>query len=248
MLGIMGAMPEEVEGILADMQDRKEVKMAMRTFHVGKLHNRDCVVVFSRWGKVAAASTASILIHHFQVKSILFTGVAGGLHADVQIGDIVIGRNFYQHDMDARPLLKEFEIPLLGINHFKGSTEQILNAETLLKSQLAKHTLLLEIDERSKEKFGLHQPKLLVGDIASGDRFFASAQDKQLLMKKLPELLCVEMEGSAVAQVAYEHEIPFLVIRTISDSANDHSAIDFLSFIKEIASNYSRLIVRCLLQ
>ncbi len=244
----MGAMPEEVEGILADMLDRKEVKMAMRTFHVGKLHNRDCVVVFSRWGKVAAASTASILIHHFHVKSILFTGVAGGLHSDVQVGDIVIGKNFYQHDMDARPLLKEFEIPLLGMNHFKGSSEQILNAEIQLKSQLTQHTLLLEIDDRSKEKFGLHQPKLHVGDIASGDRFFASAQDKQLLMQKLPELLCVEMEGSAVAQVAHEHEIPFLVIRTISDSANDHSAIDFLSFIKEIASNYSRLIVRCLLQ
>jgi adenosylhomocysteine nucleosidase len=247
MLGIMGAMPEEVEGILADMQDRKEVKMAMRTFHVGKLHNRDCVVVFSRWGKVAAASTASILIHHFKVKSILFTGVAGGIHSDVKVGDIVIGRNFYQHDMDARPLLEEFEIPLLGVNHFKGITEQITIAEMQLKSHLAENILFQEITENTKEKFGIHHPILHVGDIASGDRFFASALDKQILLQKLPKVLCVEMEGSAVAQVAHENEIPFLVIRTISDAANDTSATDFMSFIKEVASIYTRLIVRCLL-
>jgi adenosylhomocysteine nucleosidase len=247
MLGIMGAMPEEVEDIISMMTDRIEVKLAMRTFHVGRILNKDCVVVFSRWGKVAASITATALIQHFKVQEILFSGLAGSMHPDIRVGDLVIGRKFYQHDMDARPFIEEFELPLLGIKHIESGNEQIEHANHRIKTGLSSGQLLANLPLSSLEKFGIHHPSVWVGDIASGDRFFSQTREKEGLLSKLPELACVEMEGASVAQVAYEHQIPFTVIRTISDAADDQSVMDFTSFVREIARPYTQAVVKCLL-
>lgn len=93
-------------------------------------------------------------------------------------------------------------------------------------------------------QFAISQPKLVVGDIASGDQFFSSNLQKQILSTQLPEVLCVEMEGAAVAQVCYEYEIPFCIIRTISDVADDNSHIDFPAFIQKISSKYAAEIIK----
>jgi adenosylhomocysteine nucleosidase len=100
------------------------------------------------------------------------------------------------------------------------------------------------IDEQDLMEFNISQPKLFIGDIASGDQFFSTNEQKQSLNSQLPNVLCVEMEGAAVAQVCYEYEIPFSIIRTISDVADETAHIDFPSFIKKISSKYAAEIIK----
>ncbi|MDQ6998678.1 MAG: hypothetical protein Q9M17_08185, partial [Mariprofundus sp.] len=118
-LGIISAMPEEIHSVLNTMTDVTTTTHGNRTFYKGNLYNKSVVLVFSNWGKVAAATTATQLIQSFNVDKIIFTGVAGALQAHLNIGDVVVGTHLYQHDMDARPLFKQFEIPIIKKTFFK---------------------------------------------------------------------------------------------------------------------------------
>jgi len=239
----MGAMPEEIDGVIALLSNPVSYTMGRRLYTTGTIRGINTVVVFSRWGKVAAAATVSALIHHFNITQLIFTGVAGALSAALQIGDIVIANRLIQHDMDARPLMPKFEIPLLGKTYFKADDRQLVIAQQAITHLLEYDTLINLIDPKIVITFGVTQPKLHMGDVASGDKFFANNTDKENLLATLPDVLCVEMEGAAVAQVCYEYGIPFTIIRTISDSANDNSHIDFPAFIKEVSSKYSAAII-----
>ena len=243
-IGIMGAMPEEIGEIVPLLADKQEFSMGRRIYYTGTIHGINAVVVFSRWGKTAAAATISALIHEFNITDLIFTGVAGGIDPSLNIGDIVIAKRLVQHDMDARPLMPRHEIPLLDKTWFE-SDENMLNIAVNAVQEILenKHLHTLIPDEELKH-FGIEQRKLLMGDIASGDKFFADNNDKHQLAADLPATLCVEMEGAAVAQVCYEYNIPFTVIRTISDTADHKSAIDFPAFIKSISSKYSLQIIR----
>ena len=118
IVGILGAMPQEVDDVIRLLKNAQEFSFGMRTYISGQINGTDAVVVFSRWGKVAAAATVSALIHHFAVTEIIFTGVAGAIDPKLKIGDIVIGRRLIQHDIDARPLMQRFEVPLLSKTYF----------------------------------------------------------------------------------------------------------------------------------
>ena len=118
-LAILGALHEEIADLLAAMDPGAAIhRIAMRDFHVGTLWGTPCVIALSRIGKVAAAATASIVIQEFQASRVIFTGLAGGLHEDVAVGDVVVASGLMQHDMDARPLFGRHEIPLLGRERF----------------------------------------------------------------------------------------------------------------------------------
>ncbi|MDZ7612994.1 MAG: 5'-methylthioadenosine/adenosylhomocysteine nucleosidase [Flavobacteriaceae bacterium] len=216
--------------------------MGMRTYHQGQLFDKEVVLVFSRWGKVAAATTASHLIHDFKVNEIIFTGVAGSVDENVEIGDIIVGQNLYQHDMDASPLVKRFEVPLLHRSSFSTDPDK---RERLLT---ACNEFLMHYDDyipqKERERFSLQKPKVVLGDIASGDQFISTKSQIQFINTHLPSAVCVEMEGAAVAQVCFEYKIPFSIFRTISDKANDNAHIDFPAFAKRIASNYALGILR----
>jgi len=240
----MGAMPEEIDSIRQLLSEESKTTIGRRTYSVGKLNGITTVVVFSRWGKVAASITVSTLILEFKITELLFTGVAGAIDPQLRIGDIVLGRRLIQHDMDARPLMEQFEIPLLGKTFFECAAEQLEPAAKAIEDLLEKDHLRAAIGDKELRKFGIGVPRLFVGDIASGDKFFSRTGDKDELLAKLPSVLCVEMEGAAVAQVCYEYDIPFTVIRTISDAADEKSHIDFPSFIKEVSSKYSLEIVK----
>ncbi len=244
IIGIMGAMQEEINGVVNLLSDKKEITLGMRTYYLGKLDNIPTVVVFSRWGKVAAASTVSALILEFHITELIFTGVSGAIDAGLNTGDIVIGKRFIQHDMDARPLKPQFEIPLLGITYFESPKLQLDIAVNAVNELINNNPLHKVIDEADLKRFGIINPKVVIGDIASGDKFFANNNEKNKLLESLPGVLCVEMEGAAVAQVCYEYNIPFTIIRTISDSADDKSHIDFPLFIQEISSKYSVEIIK----
>ena len=232
----MGAMQEEIKEILSIMEQVDELKIGSRTYYSGNINNTKVVVVFSRWGKVAAASTVTTLIHHFKINELIFTGVAGAIHSSLRIGDIVIGNAFYQHDMDARPIFEQFEIPLLN--------KTCISIDKEVTDKLYKKLKFTFENNNQEIKY---KPSIQIGAIASGDMFFSSKVQKQKLQKALPEVLCVEMEGAAVAQVCYENQIPFTIIRTISDDANDESPTDFQSFIKNTAGHFSKWICEAII-
>lgn len=244
IIGIMGAMPQEIEGVIALLSNCEVFSMGQRSYFTGQINGIDTVVVFSRWGKTAAAATAAALIHEFKITELVFTGVAGAIHPDLKIGDIVLGKRLIQHDMDARPLMKQYEIPLLGKTYVETDAVYLDIASKAVGMVFESKSLHAVIDDEDLQQFDITNPKLLVGDIASGDQFFSSNEQKQQLTSGLPEVLCVEMEGAAVAQVCYEYEIPFSIIRTISDTADDNSHIDFPSFIKNISSKYAAEIIK----
>lgn len=243
-IGIMGAMPEEIEGIVALLSNPVQEQIGMRTYYSGTINGVATVVVFSRWGKVAAAATVSTLIHHFGITQLVFTGVAGAIGADLKVGDIVLAERLVQHDMDARPLMPQYEIPLLGHTYFETDEGLSARAKQAIERLIADRTLHTVFADDVLGQFNIAHPQLFVGDIASGDKFFANTEQKLTLHAGLPSVLCVEMEGAAVAQVCYEYSLPFIVIRTISDVADDQSHIDFPLFIRHISSKYATEIIR----
>lgn len=236
-IGIISAMKEEIQAVIEVLEiESKQVK-GMRTYYVGKLYGKPVVLVFSRWGKVASATTATQLINDFKIDQLVFTGVAGAIHKDVQIGDIIVGKQLFQHDMNASPLVETYEVPLLGKTSFLTDEAKRANLVASSKSFLAEIELFL-----SKElltEFNIVSPKVIESDIASGDQFISNKLQSDKISEGLPTVKCVEMEGAAVAQVCYEYNKPFSIIRTISDNANNNAHVDFPKFAHEIASKYA---------
>lgn len=239
----MGAMPEEIQGVIDLLEDRTQASMGMRTYYSGYINGVKAVVVFSRWGKVAAAATVATLVHVFKITELIFTGVAGALSRELQIGDVVIAGRLVQHDMDVRPLMPQYEIPLLQKTFFECEPAQLSVAKHAADALLQNNHLHTLFSQQELSAFNIVAPRAYIGDIASGDQFFAAETQKAALLKNLPGILCVEMEGAAVAQVCYENGIPFTIARTISDTADDCSPVDFPSFINTIAGKYSRAFI-----
>ena len=236
LLGIMAALPQELGSLIESMKACGEVRVQVigrREYHIGVAFGVPCVVTLARIGKVAAATTATALIHVFGVDEIVFTGVAGGVHPDVRVGDIVIGESLMQHDLDASPLFPRFEVPLLGMATF--------GADSSLSSALADACSSFLADEHSalETRFGVHPPKVYRGMIVSGDRFVSSHAEVNALRSALPDALAVEMEGAALAQVCFEHEVPFAVVRTVSDTADADAPESFIEFLHALGGTYS---------
>ena len=240
-IGILGAMAQEIDEVKALLTNKTVVKIANREFVVGKINGIACVVAFSKWGKVAATITATLLIQEFGVTDLFFIGTAGALADGLKVGDIVISKRLVQHDLDARPIISRFELPLLNRVYVDSNPELTELAGKAVSSLLEKGVAHMVGEEAVKE-FNL-APTLYLGDIASGDQFINSDEKRQEILGLLPDVLCVEMEGAAVAQVCLEFGTPFTVIRTISDTANHNARVDFGKFIVEVANAYSRAII-----
>jgi adenosylhomocysteine nucleosidase len=249
-IGIMAAMPEELQALLDAMPDEAMVTRAGRQFWVGHLHGREVVAVLSRIGKVAAATTTTLLLTEFGVTQVLFTGVAGGLGTGVRVGDVVVASSLVQHDMDASPLFPRFELPGLGVASLQPPVPltawvaQVV-AEVLSPAALAEGGALSDVH---LNELGLGQPRVHQGLVISGDQFIHSAQACRDLTQALPQAMAVEMEGAAVAQVCHDFGVPYAIVRTISDRADDDAHIDFPRFIRAVASRYSLAIVQALMR
>ena len=240
-IGILGAMAQEIDEVKALLTEKTIVKIAKREFVVGKINNVRCVVAFSKWGKVAASITATLLIQEFGITDLFFIGTAGALADGLKVGDIVVSKRLVQHDLDARPIISRFELPLLNRIYINSDDELTKLAGNAITKLINKGVENIVGKETAKE-FNL-APTLHFGDIASGDQFINSNEKREEILSLLPEVQCVEMEGAAVAQVCFEFCIPFTVIRTISDTANHNASVDFGRFISEVANVYSRAIV-----
>ena len=238
-IAIVSAMHEELAAVLALMPDEHKQTVAGRSFALGHLHGHEVVVVLSRIGKVAAATTATVLMERFGVDQVLFTGVAGGLAPNARIGDVVVATEFLQHDMDASPLFPAFEVPLYGRARF--ATDAVLTAALAQAAQSVLQQGVL--DTATLQDFGITRPQMHHGLIVSGDRFVSTRSESQHLQQALPDALAVEMEGAAVAQVCHDYGVPFAAMRTISDRADDDAHTDFLKFVTRVASRYSAAIL-----
>lgn len=244
----MSAMTEEIGALIAELKNVESViERGMRTYYRGELWGVPVVLVYSRWGKVAAATTATSLIAEHDVGEIIFTGVAGGVDATLRPGDVVIATELVQHDMDPRPIFPRHEVPLLGRAMFVADPLRRSLAQRAAERFFA-HDLPADVAASAIAEFGIDTPRVVAGVIASGDKFFSERSHVEELLERLPDTLCVEMEGAAVAQVCFEYQVPCTVIRTISDAADETAPIDFPRFVATVASGYSRGIVRNLLQ
>jgi adenosylhomocysteine nucleosidase len=237
-LGLISALKQEQAGIIDAMQETELVNRGMRDYVTGKLWGIDCTCVLSRIGKVAAAATVATLIERFQVTHVLFTGVAGSADPNVDVGDIVIAESLIQHDMDPSPLFPRFEVPLTGVSRFP-SDKYLSNLLTDAAHGFIAGDLQQVINETDRTSFNINIPKVHQGLLASGDEFINNSTRLAELKNAIPELLAVEMEGAAVAQVCFEFGVPFSIIRTISDNANEDSPNDFMQFIDRVASQYA---------
>jgi adenosylhomocysteine nucleosidase len=241
-LGVLAALPEELGDLLATMRAESGVTtrtFGQRDYHLGTVHGAPCVVTLARIGKVAAAATASALIHAFDVEALVFTGVAGGVGPSVRIGDIVVGETLLQHDMNAEPLFPRFEIPLLGRARFDADARLCAALAQACEGFVAQEGAALA----ARFQTG-HLPRVHRGLVISGDQFVASSEAVSALRLAQPEALAVEMEGAAIAQVCYEYGLPCAVVRTISDTADEHASTSFASFLTDIAGTYSSGILR----
>jgi adenosylhomocysteine nucleosidase len=243
-IALVAALHEELASVLDLMPDEHKATIAGREFWVGHLHGQDVVAVLSGIGKVAAATTAALLIQRFGVERIVFTGVAGGLGSGVKVGDVVVARSLLQHDYDVSPIFPRYVIPGHGLSEFP--TDAALSDQLAAASAAVLAALHQHVDAQSMARFGLHRPGVHQGLIISGDRFVCTTAESEKLANDLPDALAVEMEGAAFAQVCKDFDVPLAVVRTISDRADDEAHVDFPSFLKEVASKYSGAIVEAL--
>jgi len=240
-------MPEEVAALVRALSNRAEpIEVGRREFHRGRLADHPVVLAQSRVGKVAAATTATSMIAALGVEAIVFTGLAGGVDPSLRIGDIVVADRLCQHDLDASPIFPAMEIPLLGLAEVP-TDAGLTDAAERAARQFAESGVGEHMPGDVLEELGIREPRVVRGLIASGDRFVSSHAEVERLRERVPEALCVEMEGAAVAQVCYEHGVPCAVVRTISDTADDDAADHFMRALGTLAAGTSLGIVERLM-
>lgn len=240
-IAIVSAMHDELAHLLALMPDEHKQTRAGREFWLGHLHGHEVILVLSGIGKVAAATTATLLIERFDASLIVFTGVAGGLGENVKVGDLVVADSFLQHDLDVSPLFPKYEIPNYGVSAFQAENKLANELKQACQAVLGDLTDILTIEARVA--FNLENPQMHQGLLISGDRFVSTTAESQKLQQDLPLALAVEMESAAFAQVCHDYAVPFAAVRTISDRADDDAHVDFERFLSEIASQYSLQII-----
>lgn len=223
MIGIIGAMEEEVSQIVNMMNNVEPTVLAGMTFNKGTLNGKDLVVVRSGIGKVNAAICTQILATYFKVNYVINTGVAGSLKNEINIGDIIISTDALQHDMDATGFGYEpGMIPRMQTSVFEADRHLVDIAEK------ACHTAVPEVG-------------VFKGRVVSGDQFITDKATKERLIRLFAGY-CTEMEGAAIAQAAYLNNIPFLIIRAISDKADDSASMDYGEFERKAIDNSVKML------
>ena len=226
-IGIIGAMDEEVD-ILVEIMDIKEtVEKASLKFYEGTLEGKDIVLVRCGIGKVNSALCAQILISEFKVNAIVNTGVAGALHDDLDVQDIVISTDAIQHDMDATVF-----------GYKKGIVPRMENSTFVADEKLIQAAYDSSVAEAKSNK-------VVKGRVVSGDIFISSKELKDELVKEF-DAYCGEMEGAAIAHVCTLNDVPFVIIRAMSDKADGSADVTYEEFVVEAAKNSKDIVLKML--
>lgn len=236
ILGAFGAELELLRGAITNRADRTFLGVS---FVVGELEGRAVVLGETGVGKVNAAMTTTLLIDHFRPKEVIFTGIAGGLNPDLLPGDIVIGARTAQHDLGTVTAegFQNWGVrnPLTGERNpvYFPSDDRLRGLAREAGSEVDLEGLTTTRGERT--------PRIAEGTILTGDAFVASSSERSGLRTRM-EGDAVEMEGAAVAQVCYQHSVPCIVIRSLSDSADEDASEDLERFYRVSAGNSARLV------
>jgi adenosylhomocysteine nucleosidase len=247
-IAVLAAMPQEVAELQRLLVPDASASLpaaptrASRDFLAGTLWDIPVVLTWTHWGKVAAAITTTHLLASYDISEVIFTGVAGGLSRGVAIGDVVVADTLIQHDIDASPLFPRHQIPLLGRDTLESDERVYEGLAAAARRFLAAD--LATAAPAARQRFGIHDPHVHLGQIASGDQFISDPAAAEELRGRLPAALCVEMEGAAAAQVCHDHAVPFGAVRIISDGADDSAPADFTAFLADVASSYTAGILR----
>ena len=221
-IGIIGAMDPEVEGLIALLENPKEEKLGALTFFAGEILGKRVVIARCGIGKVFAAMCCEAMILKFAPRLVVNTGVGGALNHSLRPTDIVIGSRTFQHDMDTSPFGDPKGL-ISGINK-----------------------IYLDCDERARGILTNAAKNLslnaIVGDIATGDCVVADNAKREAITAAFGGDAC-EMEGCAIAQVAYTNGVPFIIVRAISDSADGEASLDYPKFLKIAAENSLKLVL-----
>ena len=211
-IGIIAAMPEELAYLLQHLEDAREEKVLGNSYHTGKVGSVELVLVESGIGKVMSAMSVAILADHFQVDAVINTGSAGAVANGIAVGDVVIAYKLAYHDVD---------VTAFGYDY----------------GQMARQPLYFESDKKFisliQESLSKLEQTWHLGLIATGDSFVAGEDKIKVIKEHFPQVLAVEMEGAAIAQAAHALNLPFLVIRAMSDNANHEASVSFDEFIVE---------------
>ena len=224
MIGIIGAMNDEVQGLKDIMKKKKVVEKAGMEFCSGELGGKDVIVVKCGIGKVNASICAQILVDDYNIDALINVGVAGSLNKDIDVCDIVISKKAIQHDFSTGDTdnYEVGEIPEMGTKYFYADD------------------LLIEKATRCAQRLNLGI-KVFEGIVATGDQFINDEEKKDYLVEEFGADCC-EMEGASIAQVAHLNDVPFVILRSISDKADGDAVMSFDKFM-EIAANNSMLLV-----
>ena len=222
MIGIIGAMDEEISVILSEMNNISEYNINNIKFYKGKIYDKDLVLVKSGIGMVNASIITTLLIKEFDVNKILFSGVAGSLNKNINVGDIVIADSLVEYMFNATEFGYEIgQIPRMENSVFK--SENLLN----------------------KIRDILKNDSIFYGKILSGDKFVSNLEEKEKIGKKF-DALAVDMESAAVAHCAYILGVEFAIIRSISDSLNSDSVMEYAEFVNVAAMNSKEILLKLL--
>lgn len=220
MIGIIGAMDQEIELLLGDLQGRHDLSWPGVTLHQGQLDGHEVLLTRGGIGKVNAAMTTTQLLNA-GAKQVIFTGVAGGVHRDLRVGDIVVSTDLVQHDVDVRAL--GYDLGTVPGEEAHWQADPQLRALAVAAAQAVPEVQVQE------------------GRIASGDQFIASPEAVRGLWDTF-QASCAEMEGAAVAQVCAKWGVPFVVIRSISDTADQDANVDYRTFMPIVAKNAKQVV------
>lgn len=224
VIGIIAAEEKEMLAIKNNMTNISEKKIYELNFIEGNIENKECVLVECGVGKVNAARTTQIMIDNYNTDYIINVGVAGGLTKDLEIKDIVIGKDLVQHDFDITAVGKYEKGEIARTGKYFNSDEKLIG--------LCKET----IEEYENRDFNIK-----IGRIVTGDWFAADPQ-KSIAIQKEFNADCIEMEGAAIAQVCFLDKVPFLVIRGISDTPNGNNEIDFHTYIEDVSKKVGEIL------
>ncbi|HHW36757.1 MAG TPA: 5'-methylthioadenosine/S-adenosylhomocysteine nucleosidase [Bacillales bacterium] len=222
-IGIIGAMDEEVAILKEKIQNRKDITIGKSEFSIGKIDNIDVVLLKSGIGKVNAAVGTTLLLDHFKPDYVLNTGSAGGYHTELNVGDIVISLDVRHHDVDVTIFGYEYgQVPKMP----PGFTPD----ESL-------------IEKAEKAAAGIPDVKVVKGLIVTGDSFMDDPERVEFVRGKFTDLYAVEMEAAAIAQVCHLFNVPFVIIRALSDIAGKDSNVSFDKFLEKAALHSATLIL-----
>lgn len=221
IIGIVAAMEEEAVALIEQMENKRKTTHARQRFYRGTIGNQKLVLVQSGIGKVNAALATTLLIDHYKVDQVINSGVAGGIGEQLAVGDLVISTECAYHDADNRVFGYEYgQIPQMPVCY--PSSEQMIE----------------KMNQIAQKDWTVH-----FGQIVTGDSFIASQRSIDRILSYFPHALATEMEGAAVAQICYQFEIPFIIIRAISDVGDEQAEQSYETFVEETGRKSADMLV-----